>query len=246
MAAYERRSLLDEETEEETGDREISLSPGIVLGIFLALALVCAVFFGFGYSVGRRSAPAASALATAKDAPATSLDSSTGYNQNSKPSPGSLAVAAHPAKSVAPPAEDEGLNEVAQPASEPGRSSADAIPRKSAPVSTGSSGTSSIGSGPVAKPTTIFHPPAVVTPATTASAPAALGAGSIVQVAAFSHQQDAELVAGALRKRGYDVAIRQQAQDSLLHVQLGPFANKKEADAMRQRLQADGYNAIVK
>jgi len=29
-------------------------------------------------------------------------------------------------------------------------------------------------------------------------------------------------------------------------VQVGPFATKKEADAMRQRLQADGYNAIVK
>ena len=30
-------------------------------------------------------------------------------------------------------------------------------------------------------------------------------------------------------------------------IQIGPFANKKEADAMRQRLQTDGYNnAIVK
>jgi DedD protein len=30
-------------------------------------------------------------------------------------------------------------------------------------------------------------------------------------------------------------------------VQIGPFPVRKEADAMRQRLQADGYNnAIVK
>ena len=43
------------------------------------------------------------------------------------------------------------------------------------------------------------------------------------------------------------VAIRREPQDKLFHVQIGPFATKKEADAMRQHLQTDGYNsAIVK
>ena len=37
-------------------DREISLSTTTILGIFFALALLCAVFFGFGYSMGRKSA----------------------------------------------------------------------------------------------------------------------------------------------------------------------------------------------
>jgi cell division septation protein DedD len=49
-----------------------------------------------------------------------------------------------------------------------------------------------------------------------------------------------------LKKHGYSVTIRQEPQDKLLHVQVGPFANKKDAEAMRQRLLADGYNAIVK
>ena len=31
-------------------DRELTLSTGTVLGLFFALALVCAVFFGFGYT----------------------------------------------------------------------------------------------------------------------------------------------------------------------------------------------------
>jgi len=35
-------------------------------------------------------------------------------------------------------------------------------------------------------------------------------------------------------------------QDKLLRVQIGPFASRKDADAMRQRLISDGYNAIVK
>lgn len=62
----------------------------------------------------------------------------------------------------------------------------------------------------------------------------------------MSHQEDADLLLSALKKRGYNVAVRQEPQDKLLHVQLGPFATKKDADAMRQRLLADGYNAIVK
>ena len=37
-------------------EREISLSTTTILGIFFALALLCAVFFGFGYSMGRKSA----------------------------------------------------------------------------------------------------------------------------------------------------------------------------------------------
>jgi DedD protein len=61
-----------------------------------------------------------------------------------------------------------------------------------------------------------------------------------------SHQEDADVLAAALKRRGYSVSIRQAPQDKLLHVQVGPFATKKDADAMRQRLQADGYNAIVK
>ena len=73
------------------------------------------------------------------------------------------------------------------------------------------------------------------------------GAPIVVQIAAVSHHEDADVLISALSRRGYTVAIRQEPQDKLFHVQIGPFASKKESDAMRQRLQADGYNnAIVK
>jgi cell division protein FtsN len=32
----------------------------------------------------------------------------------------------------------------------------------------------------------------------------------------------------------------------LFHVQVGPFAEQKEAEAMKTKLAADGYNAILK
>jgi cell division septation protein DedD len=51
---------------------------------------------------------------------------------------------------------------------------------------------------------------------------------------------------GALKSRGYHVYARAEAQDKLIHIQVGPFSSHADADAMRQRLLADGYNAIVK
>ena len=234
--------MMEDQMDDESGDREISLSPGIVLGVFLALALVCAVFFGFGYSVGRRSAAA--------PIPATEAQTGPIVGTGGKPSPGSLAGVGRSGKNAAVPADESPTESSAEESGARVSSPEKPAAQRSASASAGGSNnvTTSMAPAGVARSTTTFRVPAVVTPpsASSASGVAGAGGGSIVQVAAFSHQQDAELVAGALRKRGYDVTIRQQPQDSLLHVQLGPFASKKEADAMRQRLQADGYNAIVK
>ncbi len=68
----------------------------------------------------------------------------------------------------------------------------------------------------------------------------------VVQIAAVSHQQDANLLVSTLKGRGYNVTIHADPHDKLLHVQVGPFATRPEAQAMRQRLIADGFNAIVK
>jgi cell division septation protein DedD len=61
-----------------------------------------------------------------------------------------------------------------------------------------------------------------------------------------SHREDADSLLAALEQRGYQVYIRQEPQDKFLHVQIGPFTNRKDAEAMRQHLLSDGYNAIVK
>lgn len=67
-----------------------------------------------------------------------------------------------------------------------------------------------------------------------------------VQVAAVRHQEDAEALVGALRKKEYPVFLASAGSDSLFHVQVGPFVSQKEAEAMRSRLAGDGYNAILK
>lgn len=80
-----------------------------------------------------------------------------------------------------------------------------------------------------------------------AAAPAAVtGAGFVVQVAAVSHQEDAELLVNALRTKGYPVSAHTEPQDKFFHIQVGPYATHKDADMAKQKLVADGYQPIVK
>ena len=90
-------------------------------------------------------------------------------------------------------------------------------------------------------------------PATQASPAAAVteiksspGGSFTVQVAAVSKQEDADILATALRKKQYPVFIASSVGDALFHVQVGPFSNQQDAETMKNRLSADGYNAIVK
>jgi DedD protein len=187
---------LHEPDERELPEREISLGTTTVLGIFFALALVCALFFGLGYSMGRRSTPAATAVVASSDTPAAT--------NTTKPSSGSPIPTTTPA-----------------PAPEPQPTPATVtVPTATTP--------------PTPAPTE--------KPAATSTVPTIY----IVQIAAVSHREDAETLIANLKLRGYDVAIREESQDKLLHVQIGPFTTRKDADAMRQHLLADGYNAIVK
>lgn len=206
-------TLLDHTDQQTTAatqsSPEISLGTGTILGIFFALAVLCAVFFGFGYALGvKRPSPAPIVAA----APAPNFNSF-------KPPPGSpIPAATKPLETVVVPA----------PASDP-------VP------------------APQPDPTPVHtviatHPAATAPPAPT-PAPAATASSPtpfIVQIAAVSHGEDADLIASTLKRRGYAVLIRHEPQDALLHIQLGPFPTKKDAEAMRQRLQADGFNAYIK
>jgi len=70
--------------------------------------------------------------------------------------------------------------------------------------------------------------------------------GYFVQVAAVSKQEDADALVDALKKKDYPAFVAPASADKLLRVQVGPFADIKDAEAMRTRLIGDGYNPIVK
>ena len=68
-----------------------------------------------------------------------------------------------------------------------------------------------------------------------------------VQVAAVSKQEDAESLVDALKKKQYPAFVAANSTtDKLFRVQVGPFTDIKDAEAMRGKLVGDGYNPILK
>jgi cell division septation protein DedD len=53
------------------------------------------------------------------------------------------------------------------------------------------------------------------------------------------------VLANALRKRGYPVTSHRDAGDGMIHVRIGPFSTRDDANKWRMKLLNDGYNAIV-
>jgi cell division septation protein DedD len=87
------------------------------------------------------------------------------------------------------------------------------------------------------------------TPPATASDPTTTlpTAGYFVQVAAVSKQEDADSLVDALKKKQYPAFVADPVTtDKLFRVQVGPFSDIKDAEAMRARLIADGYSPILK
>ena len=215
-------------------DRELTVGPAILATLGVGLFALCAACFVFGYAVGRRSVTESASLAA-------------------RPASGTAAVAQLPAPASKPSAGQSGA-EPQQPVAtgdQPDSSASDSTPTPvSVSVPTGSN------DGPASPGTS---QPAIrsALPGQTSGVEAAASTGSgvqpalsptpgiMVQIAAVSHPEDADVLVGALRKRGYAVSAHRDPTDGLLHVQVGPFANRNDAVAMRQKLLNDGYNAIV-
>ena len=250
-------------TREEDGlprkERELTLSMSAILGIFFGLVLICGLFFGLGYNMRGRQISAAANV---------DPDAENGTNpafNNFKPAAGSPAGS----KPVVVLAPDSTLPGVATTAGNAANASASnthaATPANTAVVATvptqpNGAPNAAPGAAPIVRlpppPAAAGHSGAtgstvVAVPVTTqpggGPGPTPMATGSfIVQVAAVSHQEDADLLLGSLKGRGYAVSARAEPQDKLIHIQIGPFAYRKDAEAMRQRLQGDGYNAIIK
>lgn len=285
------RTIVEEEEKEGT-DTEITLGMKSLLGVFFGSVLVCGVFFGFGYSLGRATAHPNAAAAVSN--PAIAVKSSTASDTDSSDTNGREAsssdtngpvtsasasaggsdlktvvsdpnASASPSSGATPSATSSTQYEYVATPQGPARRPLGApdkpLARKPSPASALAS-TAPASAPAYTKPSAaVVQPPALqaqqppapspaVAPrpepaALTTQAPTATGS-TMVQIAAVSHQEDATILVSALRKRGYAVVVRNEPKDSLFHVQVGPFASRDEAKAMRARLLGDGYNAILK
>lgn len=200
-----------------SNDTELTLGLGTVLGLGAGLLLLCVVCFALGYFVGHRSSSNDSAALVLPDsAPAISAKSGS--------KPGAVRQLTTPQSS------DTTTSTDAQPATATdGGSSGQPSSTTSAQVRPALQSSSSAQS----------DAPLHVQPATSEVQ------GWMVQIAAVSRTEDADVLIGALKKRGYAVTARRELGDNLIHVQTGPFTSRNDANVMRQKLLNDGYNAIV-
>src|SRR3984893_16899651 len=117
-------SLMDEidPDEEPRSSTDLTLGVGSLLSIFFGVVLICGIFFGFGYSMGRRNSHAAvPSAASTSPIPANELSGAPLKPQQPDGAAPEEANAANPdeSKSAAtkPPAQDEA--ETSKPAKAP-------------------------------------------------------------------------------------------------------------------------------
>ncbi|HWR16228.1 MAG TPA: SPOR domain-containing protein [Terriglobales bacterium] len=188
-------------------DTEITLGTGRLLGLFFGLVIVCAIFFGLGFSMGRNSVKS---TLTMEENPSVTMPASA--TAGNKSTAGTLPRPATSPDCLSPGGcgESQTVSETAAP--------------KQTTAAVGETSSPELSQTPLAIP-----------------------AGSYtVQVAAVSKQEDADALVSALRKKSYPVFIASGPTDKLFHVQIGPFSDIKDAEAMKTKLTGDGYNPIVK
>ena len=222
------------ESAQSERDTELTLGGGTLLALGGGLLLLCMVCFGLGYLVGHRRT---SESATAALPPPNSKPSLTPAGSGSKPGAAGQAPTRPQPQAAVGVSKDSSSNSTppARSASavagdDTGSSQPQVKPALDAQVRPAFAGQTG-----VAQPASALR----VQPAMTQVQ------GWMVQIAAVSHPEDAEVLVNALRKRGYTAMARRDVGDSLIHVQTGPFVNRNDANAMRQKLLSDGYNAIV-
>jgi cell division protein FtsN len=208
-------------------DTELTLSPATLLGIFFGMVLLCGLFFGLGFAVGRYGPSDAPAAQQAAAGSQTALAAST------KPKPSATPQSATQPQRAVVSVPSAGAD-MASTSVQPG-------------VYPAAMGGSPYGQPQVkpAQPPTEYQPAAVPSATSRMELSSAPVSGLMVQIAAVMHPEDAEVLVGALRKRGYAVSVRRLPADNLIHVQIGPFKSRDEANRWRQKLLNDGYNAIV-
>lgn len=209
-----------EQRDEQQSQLVGGLSPW--LRIFFGAVLLSAVFFALGYTFGRNSAPIANPTLTSDPKPvrASSDKPSAAQSQNA------ALTDAHSTSS-----QQSDLTFYKSVENKPEGQLSPAPAEQPKPVQTQPAQASAGAS-------TAKIPPELVN--------AKIGGTIAVQVAAVTKEEDADALVSALRTKSYPVFVATMPSDKLFHVQVGPFAEMKDAEAVRARLASDGYNPIIK
>ena len=197
-----------------------------LVGLFLGVVLLCAVFFTLGYVMGHNQyggpvhaadvleravsparTPAKSAEPEDAPAPAPANNEWDFYSKNNNNRLEPAAPAAGAAKATEPAA--------------------------SAPKD---------ATGPAA-PAPSAH---TVSASARFQAPKMTKGAILLQVAALRHESDALAMADALQQKNFPSFVVTPTADNFYRVQVGPYSDPRAADSARAALDRAGFKAIVK
>jgi DedD protein len=189
-----------------------------LIGLFVGVVILCAVFFTLGYVMGRSQYGGA---VQAAFAPGRTMVPATDRERV-------------PPKEAAPALAgdwdfyaNKNNNQLERPAAAPKPASLPA---------------SSIANG------SIETPPAEPRPSRAVSQPARkiLRGSIILQVAAVLRQSDATAMADALRQKKFPSFVVAPSSDNFYRVQVGPYPDERAADDAKTALDRAGFKAIIK
>lgn len=236
----------------EAEERDITIGPGKLLGLFFMLVMICGVFFAIGYSLGKTSARE-QALNDKAPLNASMSAPIVGDSSVAKPSAASQTktepdTAATDPKAEAPSSPDLTFFNAVKRTDR--KSTAD--PKQDAPATTAKAEpTPTIVpkvDAPTAAAPALQNTPMKAPKTETAAVTPAVSGAFVVQIAAVTREEDAAALAGALRKKNYSVFVvnNPAVHDKFYHVQVGPFPTLQDAESMKTKLTGEGYNPIVK
>ncbi len=205
-----------------------------VIGLFMLMLLFSGVFFTLGYVMGRNEidSPVRAATDFFKK-PENSVfprkDASSKRTNNPAPAPAAKDTAAPPNSDWEfyhagdrKKTEDHLKPVASSPAPAPSKKNAPVLVKTTAPPRT--------SGGPSKSP----------------NAPLIPGGAYTLQVAALTKEADALELATRLQKKKFPAFVVSPQADKYYHVQVGPYADPKAADAARKGLEGAGFKAIVK
>jgi cell division septation protein DedD len=204
-----------------------------VIGLFLLMLLFSGVFFSLGYVMGRNQYEMGSPTAFA-----SKLDQPLPRKQD-----------AAPKKSVQPtpaPANNEDQDPTTAtpdpvwPSHENGKAaktqSAHLEPAPKQPDMPVASTPPGSKVKPVSTPIATSRP--------IVGTPSVPNGAYLLQVAALQKQDDALTVAGSLQRKHFPCFVLPPQKDKYYRVQVGPFKDRKAADAAKQGLENEGFKAF--
>jgi len=207
----------------DEGEFELVLGNRQLISVFLIVVTLLGVFFSMGYIVGRNSSPVAADTArNDKSKGDHDADSSTGPDAAPSEEP-TAPPAIDPAPSTPP--------EITKPALAP---SPAPVPKRAEPVRS-----------PEVKPKPSPSPSSAAPPVHAAAA-GEPKSGQYWQVVATA-RPDAEIVAEALSRKGFNVVLAPAPKDGIFRVLVGPLPDAPTQAQTRTGLESAGFkNPIMR